>query len=114
MNTVPLKVRRAEKRVPGPCRQIATAPRQLSLTKFEPDWFAANIGPLFREWLFAQYGGNAQLIARAFGVSRQCAYGWLSMTNRPKASVAVGAVVAFPAFRQSVEAAYAAHLGRAA
>lgn len=81
---------------------------------FDPEWFAQNAGPLFRDWLFAEHRGNVVLISRLFNVREQTVCYWLNQSTTPSGKHMLGAVIAFPPFRQRVEAAYRQHLERAA
>ena len=88
---------------------------QKSLPKtFDAHWFAQNAGPLFREWLFAEYRGNVVLISRLFNVREQTVCYWLNQSTTPNGKVMMGALIAFPPFRERVEIEYLKHLAGAA
>lgn len=76
----------------------------MSLSKtFDPDWFAANAARLWSDWLWLNYRGNVRVIAQVFGVREQTACYWLTQATMPNGRITLGAVVAFPAFREFVE-----------
>lgn len=89
-------------------------PQKSCSNTFDPEWFARNAGPLFRDWLFAEYRGNVRVISRMFDVREQTVCYWLSQTTTPNGKAMMGALIAFPPFRERVEIEYLKHLAGAA
>lgn len=79
---------------------------------FDPHWFAQNCGPLFKEWLHQEYRGNVGLVARLFAVSDETVHNWIRLSSTPHGAKMMGALIAFPSFRERAERAYQKHLAK--